>query len=61
MLTPEQAAFLLEMMQTKGIVFPLERCRIAAETQDALLVIVRDDGHASPITAISHHEKSPTQ
>lgn len=37
MLTREQVEFLLELLRTKGIAFPLEKCRIAGETELKLL------------------------
>lgn len=36
MLKKEHLNFLLELLQTKGLAFPLDKTRIAADTLDAL-------------------------
>lgn len=36
MLNREQAAFLLELLDTPGIAFPIAKCRVASETYEVL-------------------------
>lgn len=35
-LSAEQFAFLIELMQTKGLLFPADKCKLAYQTQEAL-------------------------